>query len=162
LLPTIDVSYVGADIVRSLVASNNEKYQNDKVSFIHIDLIEDAFPKSDLMICRDCLFHLSYEDTKSVLKNFVDSRTPYLLATTHKTNEVLLNEDITTGSFRLIDLFASPYNFSQNPLARIDDWISPWPERQMCLWSRDQVCEALADFSTLVAGTREDDPVSGR
>jgi hypothetical protein len=147
LLPTIDVGYVGADIVRSLVESNNAKYQNDKVSFVHIDLIKDAFPKSDLMICRDCLFHLSFEDIKSVLKNFVDSGIPYLLTSTHKNNNGFLNTDIRTGSFRLIDLFAAPYNFSQEPLARIDDWIPPWPERQICLWSREQVCEALSNFN---------------
>jgi hypothetical protein len=143
LLPAIDIGYVGADIVGSLVESNNAKYQNNKVSFIRIDLIKDPFPKSDLMICRDCLFHFSYEDTKSVLRNFIDSGIPYLLTTTHKTHEDFSNTDITTGEFRMIDLFAPPYNFSQNPLARIDDWIPPWPERQMCLWNREQVCEAL-------------------
>lgn len=147
LLPTVDVEYIGGDIVRPMIESHVKKYTNEKVSFIHINLINDSFPKADLMICRDCLFHLSFEDTKSVLKNFVDSGIPYLLTTTHKPLDGVENSDILTGDFRLIDLLSAPYNFPANPLVRIDDWMDPEPERQMCLWSREQLITALSKFN---------------
>jgi hypothetical protein len=143
LLQTVDVEYVGADIVSTLIDELNKKYKNGKVSFICVDLVKDALPKSDLMICRDCLFHLSYDDAKSVLKNFISSGTPYLLTTTHTKTDGFRNEDILTGDFRLIDLFSAPYDFPLNPLASIEDWIAPHPERRMCLWSRDQVSVAF-------------------
>ncbi|WLI88051.1 class I SAM-dependent methyltransferase [Massilia sp. R2A-15] len=146
LLPRVDVEYIGGDIVRPMIESHSEKYKNDKVSFIHINLIEDSFPKADLMICRDCLFHLSFADTKSVLKNFVDSGIPYLLTTTH-TQPDIENRNILTGDFRLIDLLSAPYNFPAAPLFRIDDWMAPEPERQMCLWTRDQVSTALSTYN---------------
>ncbi|HLO15282.1 MAG TPA: class I SAM-dependent methyltransferase, partial [Anaerolineales bacterium] len=147
LLTTVDVDYIGGDIVLPLVESLNLKYKQDNVSFIHIDLIKDGFPKSDIMICRDCLFHLSFEDTKSVLRNFLVSETPYLLTTTHKNIDGFKNSDIQIGGFRRIDLFSPPYNFPSNALASIDDWISPYPERQMCLWNREQVSLAFAKFN---------------
>lgn len=96
------------------------------------------------MLCRDCLFHLSFEDTKSVFENYLESNIKFLLTTTHINNSGFLNKDIQTGDFRLIDLFSAPYNFPANPLAVIDDWIPPEPERQMCLWSREQVSLALS------------------
>jgi hypothetical protein len=146
LLPTINVEYIGGDIVRPLIDEHNKKYKNSRREFIHINLIEDTFPKADLMICRDCLFHLSFEDTKSVLNNFVNSDIKYLLTTTHINTNEFSNKNIRTGDFRLIDLFSAPYNFPLNPLVTIEDWIAPDPERQMCLWSREQISVALARF----------------
>jgi len=117
-----------------------------QVPFIHIDLIKANFPQADLMICRDLLIHLSYSDVKSFLKNFVDSGIPYILTTTHK-NSGFANKDIATGDFKLMDLFSHPYNFPTNPLVAFDDWVAPNPEGQMCLWSREQVSNALAKFN---------------
>lgn len=139
LLPKLNVSYIGADIVKELIESHKEKYQNESNKFIALNLITDKFPTSDLMICRDCLFHLSYEDIQSVLVNFVNSDTTYLLTTTHKNTYNFKNTDIKTGDHRVIDLFSHPFNFPQNPLARIDDWMEPEPEREMCLFTKEQI-----------------------
>ena len=148
LLPALDIEWVGGDIVRSLIDSLNKKYKSEKVSFIHFDLIKEVPPDADLMICRDFLFHLSFEDTKTTLKNFLKSNIPYLLTTTHKNNgKLFVNQDIISGDFRLIDLFSNPYNFPENPLATIQDWIPPFPERQMNLWSREQIFTALSSMT---------------
>jgi SAM-dependent methyltransferase len=145
LLPNVDVEYIGGDIVRPLVDDLNSRYRTGRISFIHFDLIKDTPPKVDLVICRDCLFHLSFVDTRAALQNFLNSGALFLLTTTHTNTEgAFVNEDISTGDFRRIDLFSPPYNFPRDPLASIDDWISPFPERQMSLWSRDQVAMALA------------------
>ena len=148
LLPLVDVNYIGGDIVLPLIESNSKKYAASRIAFYHIDLTKDVFPQADLMICRDCLVHLSYSDTKSVLKNFVASGIPFLLTTTHKNSGgSFSNKDIPTGGYRFIDLFSAPYNFPRNPLSTIDDWSPPEPERQMCLWSREQVASALSSFN---------------
>jgi hypothetical protein len=147
LLPSVNIEYIGADIVKPLVENLNDKYQSAKISFIHFDLVKETPPQVDLMICRDCLFHLSFQDTKSVLENFIQSNSTYLLTTTHKNmGGSFINKDISTGDFRCIDLFSKPYNFPTNPLYVIEDWIAPDPERQMCLWNREQVLLALRSF----------------
>jgi hypothetical protein len=147
VLTEVDIQYIGADIVHPLISSLNGKYGDAKTSFIHMDLIKDKFPNADLMICRDCLFHLSFLDIESVLRNFLLSGIPYLLTSTYINRGRFVNRDIRTGEFRLIDLFSSPFNFPTDPLLRIDDWVPPHPERQMCLWSKAQVDGALASFN---------------
>lgn len=107
----LDVNYLGADIVPELIKNNKLNYQAEKISFIEMDLTKDLFPNADLMICRDCLFHLSFEDTKKLLKNFLDSNIEYLLTTTYANKSLFVNTDIVSGHFRLIDLTISPYNF---------------------------------------------------
>jgi hypothetical protein len=147
-LTDFKINYIGADIVHPLVDSLKSKYSNERTAFIQIDLVKDSFPKADCMICRDCLFHLSFADTRAVLQNYADSEIPFLLTTTYINNGEFSNKDLDLelGAFRLIDLFSSPYNFPNNPVARIDDWIPPDPKRQMCLWSRNQIIEALSRF----------------
>jgi len=148
LLPSLNAKYIGGDIVKDLIETHKESYENPTTSFLHINLIEDSFPNADLMICRDCLFHLSCRDIKKVLDNFVASEITYLLTTTHITD--LPNQNITTGGFRLLNLFEEPYCFDKNPLERIDDWMEPEPERQMCLWRRSQVISALEKMNLLL------------
>jgi len=143
VLPELGVDYTGADIVRPLVKSLNRRFANATTRFVHINLIRDQLPSADLMICRDCLFHLSFADTRSVLENFVAADIPYLLTTTYRNEGKFVNKDIRTGDFRLIDLFAPPYSLPTETLARIDDWTAPAPERQMFLWTREQVARAL-------------------
>lgn len=147
------IGYIGGDIVLPLITSLNETYRSASIQFMHIDLTKHPFPSANLMICRDCLFHLSYEDTKAVLKNFVESNIDYLLTSTHINLNEFSNKNIKTGGFRHIDLFAEPYNFPKDVLCRIPDWREPldWrepePKREMCLWSREQVITALKNFN---------------
>lgn len=147
LLPSVNIEYIGADIVKPLIDNLNKQYLSAKISFCHFDLVNEIPPQVDLMICRDCLFHLSFLDTKSVLEKFIQSNSTYLLTTTHiNIGESFANRDISTGDYRCIDLFSNPYNFPIDPLYVIDDWIAPEPERQMCLWNREQVLLALSHF----------------
>lgn len=140
------INYIGGDIVYPLIEAHNTKYQNARTKFMHMDLTKDKFPASDLMICRDCLFHLSYSDTKLVLKNFIDSNIPYLLTTTFVDIGNFINKDITTGDFHYIDLISAPYHFPKDVLYRINDSLPSHPPRDMCLWSREQIILAMSMF----------------
>lgn len=140
------VAYTGGDIVNAMIEDNRTKYQKDSVGFVHIDLTSGDFPDADLMICRDCLFHLSVEDTRTVLQNFCASNIAYLLTTTHLVADGFANADIQSGDFRRIDLFSAPYSLPADVLFRFDDWQEPEPEKEMCLWRRDQVASALENW----------------
>ena len=144
LLPVLNVNYIGADIVQDLVDSHNSNYKNEVIQFLKLNLITDNLPYADLLICRDCLLHLSNEDIQSILTNFVNSKISYLLITTYKNKNNFQNKNIKstywhTVPAREIDLFLYPFNFPTNPLARIDDWMPPEQEKEMCLFSREQI-----------------------
>lgn len=141
------IQYVGADIVKPLIDTLNVTYGNAQKTFLHIDLTKDPLPYADLMICRDIFFHLPFADTRAILANYVASGIPFLLTTTHKNTNQFSNQDIKAGGFRTIDLLGSPYHFPPDPIARIDDWVPPNPEREMCLWSREHIICALSKFS---------------
>ena len=138
-----DITYYGADIVPAMIDKLQRQYGTPKVSFRIADITSDKFPKVDLWLCRDCLFHLSNQDIFLALRNFVASGTPLVLTTTHLNTTGFENVDIRTGGFRLIDLFSAPYFFPQEVLARIPDWIEPWPPREICLWTSEQVARAV-------------------
>lgn len=147
LLPVLGVKYIGGDIVKALIENNKKQFANKNTSFVHMDIIKGEYPKADLMICRDCLFHFSYQDTVAVLENFLKAEISYFLTTTHITT--LPNADIKTGDYRPINLFDHPYQFDGAPLARIDDWMKPGIERQLCLWTRAQIMSALSKMKNI-------------
>jgi len=142
-LKTFDVNYIGGDIVSELIEKNNKNYSQDNVKFISIDLITGNFPETDMMLCRDCLFHVSYKDTLEILKNFIASNTKYLFTTTFNKPDFFVNEDIVTGNFRGIDLAKPPYNFPTDAVYSVLDGKKDNVERYMSLWEREQIITAV-------------------
>lgn len=140
-----DINYLGADIVEDLIFKNKQKYENDKIKFTKLDIRLDELPDSDLMICRDCLFHFSYKDISQFFKNFLSSKIDYLLLTSHLNDKPKFkNEDIVTGGFRLIDFFSEPFNFDKNYLFQFDDRESENQNfKQMYLFSKSQIKDNL-------------------
>lgn len=145
IISSNDIEYIGADIVSNLVENNNLQNTNDNISFIKMDITENEFPRVDLMFCRDCLFHLSFNDIRKVLVNFVNSDIEYLMTTTHINLNEFENSDIATGDYRKIDLFSEPFCFPRDTIAEVDDWLEPEPRRKMCVWTRDQIKNIMVD-----------------
>jgi len=139
-----DMRYTGIDIVPDLISANSAKYSSFQHRFLLADLTTDKFPIGDIVICRDCLFHLSEKDIFLFLTNFIASGTEFLLTTTHKNEDGFLNTDILTGEFRLVDLFSPPFSLPKEVFYRFDDFIPPYPPREMCLWNRAQIMKALS------------------
>lgn len=142
----LNIHYTGGDIVPELISKNISNYQSPKTKFIVLDITTDKLPDADLMICRDCLFHLSYENIEKFINNFNNSNIEYLLTTSHTNNRKFKNKDIANGGFRLIDLLDTPFNFPAASLKNIDDWIPGYPERKMILWSKSQLQAIRCEF----------------
>jgi len=118
-----NLKYIGGDIVSNLIDQNNKIYKNDNIIFIPLDITSDKLPNSNLMICRDCLIHLSFKNIKLFFENFRNSNINYLLLTSYKlkdSSKVIKNIDITDGEFREIDLSVYPFNLPE-PLFKILD-----------------------------------------
>lgn len=144
LVEATGVAYCGVDIVPELINANVRRYEGPARTFKVSDITQDPFPSADLWICRDCFFHLSYADISRALRNFVKSDIPYVLMTTYVNEGQFANRDIHTGDFRRIDLFTAPMHFPRNVKHRIDDTAIDDNRREVCLWTRDQVAEALS------------------
>ena len=83
VLPEMRVNYIGGEIVYDLVERNSREFGTGNVSFRHIDITKDQLPAADLMIVRDCLFHLPVKEIYHFLTNFFDSTIDLLLTTSH-------------------------------------------------------------------------------
>ncbi|MDB9986894.1 methyltransferase domain-containing protein [Candidatus Pelagibacter sp.] len=122
ILNKLDINYVGIDIVPQIIKKNKKNFSSKKIKFEVKNICSDKLPKCDLLMVRDCLFHLSYKDINKFLKNLSRTQYKYLLTTTHiETN--IINHDIVTGDFRTFDLFASPFNFKKKDvIEKINDF----------------------------------------
>lgn len=130
--------YYGGDIVEFMINENQSKYPD--VDFTVFDLTQDTLPDVDMLFCRDCLFHLSETDIKQVFDNIQSSNVKYIMTTSYPT--AYDNCNISTGEFRPINLEESPFNLPQ-PIDALDDGIPGAVERQLCLWSVQDLNKAF-------------------
>jgi hypothetical protein len=145
VIPQIEATYLGLDIVEPLIASNAQTYGSDRVAFRVADIRHEPLPACDLIILRDFLFHLSYSDIDKVLRNLAKTNYRFLLTTTHTELGEFSNQNITTGGWRLIDLFSTPFGFSREAVV---DAVEDYPPgfaipRQMVLWHKEDVPRSL-------------------
>ena len=136
------INYIGADVVKQTVEENIKKYEDrDNVLFCQLDLTKDLLPKVDLVFCRDCLVHFSFEDIHKALANIVKSESTYLLATTFINRTE--NADITTGEWRPLNLLQSPFSLP-DPLMILDENCmeneGSFNDKSLCLWQRGSLC----------------------
>lgn len=134
--------YIGADIVAPLIGDNQRKYGKPGYEFRVLDLTVDALPESELLICRDCLMHLSPELVEAAIRNILRSKIRYLLTTTHPHGK---NHRIMTGEWFPINLQRRPYLFPPPLLALNDSHVDPNAEqRNLSLWEVADLRKALA------------------
>jgi hypothetical protein len=127
--------YFGADIVSALVDANQAGFGDDEHTFVVLDLMGDELPRADIVFCRDCLVHLSYVDASSALRNIRSSGATYLLTTTFTGRD--RNHDITTGTWRPINLELPPFDFPA-PMRLVDEGCTEadgqFADKQLGLW----------------------------
>ncbi len=104
-----DIAYIGADVVPELIARNRDFENAPGRVFAVLNITRDQLPQVDVILCRDCLIHFSYQDIDAAINNFKRSNSGFLLATTHI--NVTENTDIQTGGWRSVNLQLPPFNF---------------------------------------------------
>lgn len=138
----LGASYTGVDIVADCI-KHDQHYENEGRKFICADVVLDDLPRADLIICRDVLVHLSYEECLHAISNFKRSGAKYLLTTTFLAhdNRDLLHDLI----WRPLNLCKAPFNFPA-PLELIaEEWIeatsSAFDDYRLGLWRLDDLME---------------------
>jgi hypothetical protein len=137
-LQTVDLpveKYFGIDVVAPMIEALQEEFGNCQRSFLLKDLTKEIIPRVDLVLCRDCLIHLSYKDIKKVIFLLKLSGSKYLLTTSFVNRES--NYDIPTGEWHPINLLKPPFNFPP-PLEIINENCSEddgkWSDKSLLLW----------------------------
>ncbi len=115
-------SYIGGDIVPEIIAKHKESYAETQTTvsklFTVLDITKGDLPQADIMLCRDCLVHLSFADIERFIVNLKKSNIKYLLTTTFP--ERTENQDIATGDWRVLNLQIAPFYFPE-PLRLINE-----------------------------------------
>ena len=98
--------------------------------------IQNPLPQADVILCRDCLVHFSFQDIVRALHNFQHSGSRYVLTTTFIGLGV--NDDIATGAWRPLDLQAPPFALTL-PLAVVDEKCMHtggiYRDKRLALWT---------------------------
>lgn len=133
-------NYIGADIVQEMIDKHNQNYANSNTSFQCINLVEGPLPKVDMIFSRDCLVHLSFEDSLKIIQNFKDSGAKYLLTTTFTARDN--NVDLDSLFWRTLNLQKAPFNFPE-PIALINENCTEgdgkFTDKCLGLWRLDDI-----------------------
>jgi len=127
----LEIPYIGVDIVKPLISKVQHTYQSEKRKFLHLDLTKDELPNADLVLCRDCLVHLSISNIFLALKNIKRSGAKYLLTTTYPT--INFNAEIINGAWRPLNLMLPPFNFPA-PLLVYNEGHAVDKAKAIALW----------------------------
>jgi hypothetical protein len=138
------VAYIGGDIVEEMIAKN-DRYRTPGIFFIKLNLLADQLPKADLVFCRDCLVHFSFDDVLKALRNIAASGSKYLLTTTFTARNE--NRSIATGQWRPLNLQCEPIGLPP-PLKLIVEGCTEldgeFPDKSLGLWKIDDIRDCVA------------------
>ncbi len=136
-LSTID--YIGCDFDREhLVVAKRRKVAMKSRCLLMRDIILDSLPGADVMLCREFLQHLPYNQVEAVLVNFLESGARWLLATSHGNSE---NYDIAKmGMFRPLNLLKEPFSLCAPYFSIIDP---PGQGAILGVWDREAIMESF-------------------
>lgn len=106
--------YIAVDIVFDLIERNKEKFKRENVHFVCSDISKDTLPKTDCVLIRQVLQHLSNDEVSRIVPKLKEYT--YLILTEHlPENDFIPNLDIISGQgIRLkknsgINLLAAPF-----------------------------------------------------
>src|SRR5215471_14414757 len=142
------IEYIGGDIVSHLVQQNNSLYARPGYKFLRLDMLCDALPRVDLILCRDGLVHLSFSDIARALRAMMESGSTYLLTTTFTAH--LRNKDIVTGEWRRLNLDLAPFCFPV-PLQTIADGPRPdgtAADKMLALYRLEDLADRVRDLES--------------
>jgi SAM-dependent methyltransferase len=136
--------YVGGDIVPAIVAENRRRHTSASRRFIELDLTRDALPDADVLLCRDCLVHLSYANIACVLANVARSNIRFMLMTSFPGRGD--NRDVDDGDWRTLDFEAPPFSFPPPRLTIVEECEEEngaYADKSLVAWSVSDIKAAI-------------------
>ncbi len=137
--------YIGVDIVEAIIKKNQATYTDQQHAFVCLDITEDQLPPADLVLCRDCLVHLTFAQAIKAIMNFRRSNITYLLTTTFTGRPE--NVDLGKGDiWRTLNLERAPFHFPK-PLKIINENCTEgnnqFTDKSLGLWRIEDIVAGL-------------------
>lgn len=138
----LDLDYTGIDIVPSLIKANRRRVADGELSgrFLVADMTRDALPRADVVLCRDCLVHLSFDNIARAVARLRDSGARFLLVTTFPEWES--NRDCEDGDWRALNMEKAPFDWPAPHVLineRCEEGSGGWRDKSLGLWQLDQL-----------------------
>jgi hypothetical protein len=128
---------IGADIVPSLIERLQARAASGEIKgeYHLADITRDSLPRSDAILCRDCLVHLSFANIERAVANFRASGAKWLIATTFP--EWQTNADCEDGDWRALNLERAPF-FWGSPVELLNENCleagGGWRDKSLGVW----------------------------
>lgn len=123
-----------------MIARNRQDYDDGHKTFLLGNFAHDDLPQVDVIMCRDCLVHFSWQDVWAAVRNFKRSQSRYPLTTTFINFPA--NVDIETGGWRQINFERQPFAFPP-PERSIDEKClhsgGIYADKRLALWRLDDI-----------------------
>jgi hypothetical protein len=138
----LEVDYTGIDIVPSLIEANTARVARGELrgGFVVADMTRDPLPRSDLILCRDCLVHLSFQNIARAVARFRASGAEFLLVTTFPEWED--NRDCEDGDWRALNMTKPPFDWPpprELINERCEEGDGGWRDKSLGLWRLDEL-----------------------
>jgi SAM-dependent methyltransferase len=141
----LGVRYVGVDIVPALIGRLQARAgANDIGGEYHLaNIVEDALPRCNAILCRDCLVHLSFANIDRAVANFARSGAVWLIATTFPDWQA--NADCEDGDWRALNFEHAPFHWGP-PVELMNENCREagggWRDKSLGVWRLAAVAEA--------------------
>jgi hypothetical protein len=123
--------YVGVDVVPEVIEAARRAPAPFPAEFLVADVVHDALPAADAVLCRDALVHLPLGDAVRAVANFRRCGARVLLLTTFPATPA--NDDCRTGAWRPCDLSKPPFDLGP-PQQTIADASPDRPDKVLGVW----------------------------
>ena len=134
------IEYLGGDIVPLIIEENQRLHSSESRRFMQLDLTRDVLPDADVLLCRDCLVHLSYANIRVVLANIGRSNIRFVLMTSFPGRRD--NYDVADGDWRALDFQAPPFSFPEPRLAIVENCEEEggaYADKSLLAWRVDDI-----------------------
>jgi len=122
----------GPILCRHWVEQNRARYGGE---FLCLDLCSATLPRADVVLCRDCLVHLSFANIRAAVGNLKRSGSEWLL-TTHFL-ECEENADIENGDWRMLNFTQPPFNWPAPERVLVEECTESgggYADKSLALW----------------------------
>jgi hypothetical protein len=140
----IGVRIFGVDIVPALIESLQARVDAGgiKGEYRLADIISDALPRCDAILCRDCLVHLSFANIERAVTNFAASGATWLIATTFPDWQA--NADCEDGDWRALNFERAPFHWGA-PVELLNENCleagGGWRDKSRGVWRLADLCK---------------------
>jgi 2-polyprenyl-3-methyl-5-hydroxy-6-metoxy-1,4-benzoquinol methylase len=133
----LGVGMIGVDIVSDLIEALRERATRGEIEgeYHLADITQDALPRCDAILCRDCLVHLCFANIERALENFHKSGASWLITTTFP--EWQQNIDGEDGDWRALNFERAPFSWGP-PVELINENCleagGGWRDKSLGVW----------------------------